>query len=98
MIEADFCFVTDSGDIESDIGARPLGLILGEIDIAFQNMPNDSFTRNQFCYLLLATMNVLITIRKLLTESVSVTFNFTRPPCTDVIDGGEGLLPVFRLP
>jgi hypothetical protein len=89
--EADFCFVTHSRDIESDISARPLGLILGEIDIAFQNMPNDSSTRNQFCYLLLAAMDVIVTVRKLITEAVGVTFNFSRPPSTNVIDRSEGL-------
>jgi hypothetical protein len=92
MGEADLCFVTHSGDIESDIGIRPFGFILCEIDVAFQNMPNHSFARNIFCYLLLAAMDILITIRKLIAEFLGVAFNFSRPASTDVINGSEGIV------
>src|ERR1700676_4878366 len=35
-------------------------------------------------------MDIFVPIRKLITEFVGATFNFPRPPSTNIIDGSEG--------
>src|SRR3981081_1250577 len=90
--EADLGFVTLFGDFKSDFCAVPLALVFDKTKVAVQNKPNDFFAGNEFRYLLFGKMDVFVAIRKLVTEFVGATFNFSRPPSTNIIDGSEGFL------
>ena len=53
-------------------------------------MPYDFFTRNGLCYLLFGVVDVFVTLRPLIAELVGATFDVSRPPSTDIVDGSEG--------
>jgi hypothetical protein len=76
MGEADLGFVTFFGDFKSDLCAVPLALVFDKTKVAVQDKPNDFFAGNEFRYLLFGTMDVFVTIGKLVTEFVGATFNF----------------------
>jgi hypothetical protein len=60
-------------------------------------MPNNFFARNEFGNLHFAPVNVWDRVRELGAEFVGVTFDFSRPPSPDVVDGVKDFLD-FGLP
>ena len=92
MREAKFGLVAFSGNLKDNISALPLGLVFDKVDAAVRGMPYDFPARHELGDFVGAAMGVFVTISKLITEFVSTTFNFPRPPSTDIIDGGEDVL------
>ncbi len=84
-----------SGDVEDNIGAVPLVLVLDEVEASVLDVPHDLFARHEFCDLLLAVMNVLIPIREHFAVLVGPPFNFSRPPAANVVNGVEDLSGTF---
>ena len=75
MREADFRFVAVVGDLEGDIGARPLGPVFGEAEVVVKDEPAEASPRNRINNLDPATMNVLVPIDELLIGFVGATFD-----------------------
>src|SRR6187431_2809250 len=70
---------------EDDLCTSPFAFIFCKIEIVTQNLPNNFFIWNNFSQFHSADMNILVMISKLIIEFVSVTFNFFRPPSTNII-------------
>jgi hypothetical protein len=66
--EADFRLAVFPRDLKNDLCAVPFGLVLGKIQIGIEGKPNDFLVGNDFDQFLLGIMNVLVTIRELVTE------------------------------
>jgi hypothetical protein len=93
--ETDLRFVSFLGDIENNVRAGPFAFGAHESKLAVQNVPNDSFARNQFCDLLFGVMRIFVTVCELGAEFVAVALNFSRPPSTNIVDGSEDLCRRF---
>src|SRR5882672_5491183 len=89
--EADLGLVALPGDVEGHARAVPLALVLDEIEVAVQDEPDDSLSRNQLRDLLLAVVDVLVPVGELTPELVGGAFDVSGPPSAHVGDGTEGL-------
>ncbi len=49
MGEPDLRPIAVPGDIERDVGAGPLGLVVGEVQKTVQDVPDDPVTRDELC-------------------------------------------------
>src|SRR5208283_1473134 len=97
MGETNLGLITLFSDFESNLCPLPFAFVFNKINGAVYNKPNNFFARNEFCYLLFGKMVGCVTIRKLIAEFVGAAFNarLSRPPPTNVIDGGKDLLRSF---
>ncbi len=77
MGEAQFSLRALPLDLEDDVSAVPFGLVLNEIDVAVHDVPDDFLVWHQLGDLLGGAVQVLVSIRKLDTEFVGATVNFS---------------------
>ena len=89
MSETDFRFTTFPSNFKNNLCVLPLGSVFGEIEVVVHNKPYDSFAREELSYFHFAAMDVFVMIDELSAEFVGSTFNFLRPPATDIGDGVE---------
>jgi hypothetical protein len=73
--EPDLRTIAVPGDIERDVGARPLGLVVGEVQKTVQDVPDDSVTGDELCDLLLGVVDVLEPIGPHVTELVGAALD-----------------------
>ncbi len=64
-------------DLKDNVSAVPLGLVFDEVNFCVQDMPYDFLRWQQFRDLLGTAVNVPVAIRKLSTEFVGTTVNFS---------------------
>ena len=77
MGESDLRLIALWGHIESDVGARPLGLVFGEVQVAVQDVPDDSLARDEPGDLLLGVVDVLVSIGPHVTEFVGAALDLS---------------------
>jgi hypothetical protein len=65
---------------------------LREIEVTIQNQPDDFLAANTFGYFRLAAMGAPVAICELGADVVGASFNFFRPPSTNIIDGFEDIV------
>jgi hypothetical protein len=87
--EAELGLAVLSGDLEDDVRALPLGLVVDEADVTVHDVPNDSLARHPFGDLLGGAVQVFVAVRELGTELVRAAVDFPRPPSANVVDGLE---------
>jgi len=75
--EAQFSLRALLRDLEDDISAVPFGLVLHEIDVAVEDVPDDFLARHQLGDLLGGAVQVLLSVRKFGTEFVGATVNLS---------------------
>lgn len=75
MSETDLRFIALPGDFKTDFRVLPFALVLSEIEIVFQNTPDDFLARDALNQLHLATMDVLLAVRELIAGFVGAAFN-----------------------
>src|ERR1022692_3073683 len=75
--ESDLRLIALRGDIESDVGARPLGLVFGEVQEAVQDVPDDALAREELGDLLFGVVDVLVSIGPHVTEFVGATLDLS---------------------
>ena len=88
--EADFRLVAVGGDFKHNFRVRPLGLVLGEIEVVIHNKPDDFLVGHRFYHFHRAPMRVFVVILPHIAEICGAAFDVFRPPATGVGDGGEG--------
>src|SRR5512143_1326962 len=62
--EADLGLVALPGDLEDDVRAVPLGLVLDEVEARVRDVPDDPLARHPLGDLLGATVEPLVTVRE----------------------------------
>src|SRR5581483_832164 len=87
--EADFGRTVPRGDLEMDLGVRPLGLVPGEVEVAVQDTPGDSLPGDQLSDLDPAAMGVRIPVGELVIGLAGAALDVLGPPATDIVNGAE---------
>src|SRR5579872_804648 len=92
MGEADLRLVALLRDLEHDVGAVPLALVLHEVDLAGRDVPHDLLARHELGDLLRGPVELLVAVGPLGTERVRAAVDLSGPPPSDVVDRVEGFL------
>src|ERR1019366_9880376 len=80
------------GDVKNDVRAGPFVLVFHKAQMAVGNMPGDLLAGNEFHDLLRGAVRIFVTIRELSSQLVGGALDLSRPPSTNVVDGGEGFV------
>src|SRR5262245_40961737 len=92
MREADLCLAVLPRNFKTDLGIVPLIFDFRVADLTIQHMPDDCLARDELGNLHFAPVYVPDRVRELAVELISVAFNFSRPPSTNILDGLEDFL------
>jgi hypothetical protein len=86
MGKVDFCFVALPRNLEDNVGALPLRLVLSEVEVVIENVPDNFLIGHHLRHFHRAAMHVFVTIRPLIAEVCSAAFDVFRPPTPRVVD------------
>src|SRR5512135_1496108 len=78
-------------NLEHDVRALPLGLVVDEVEAGIRDVPDHPFARHQVSDLLRTAVDVLVAVGELGAETVGTAGDLSRPPRPHVVDGGEDL-------
>ncbi len=91
MREAHLGFAALFTNLKNNVRALPLILVFDKVKAGVQYVPDNPLAGDEFGYLLFGTVRVWNKVSELGAEFVSVAFDFTGPPATNIVDGVEGL-------
>jgi len=87
--EAHFCLLPFLSDPEDHLCVYPFALVLCEVEMVVQDVPDYLLFRDELDDLDPASMDVLIMIVVYAVELVGDALYIFGPPCTGIVDGGE---------
>ena len=89
MCETELSLAAFLFNFKNNIRIVPFGLVLDEVKVIMQNMPNNFLVRHMFGNFDRTAMDIFEVVIVHRTGFVRVTVNFFRPPCTNIIDSSK---------
>jgi hypothetical protein len=96
--EENFCLSVLAADLKANRGTDPLSLILDKVHVVFKDEPGDLLVGHELGDSKFAVVDVLDTVRKLVTDILSTALDVFTPPSENVVDGVEDLFWVLVNP
>jgi len=81
-----------AGNFKNNVSSDPLRLVLDKGQFGVGNMPHYLLAGNEFRDLLRGAVRIFVTIRELSSQLVGGALDLSRPPSTNVVDGGKGFV------